>query len=197
MNYSQNNEQEVIERLLPGNTGRLLDIGAYYPDKFSNTRALIDRGWQGVLVEPSPEPFRALLHHYAGNPNIELVNCAIVTHASGLRAFYDAGGDAGSSFSAQHRDRWAAAGVPFKKSWVHPLALSVLFETFGYGFDFISLDVESTNWELFSALPFKDLTRLKVICVEHDMQHGAMSEMAAGYGFKQEAFNGENLILAR
>lgn len=40
---------------------RFLDIGAWHPTIFSNTRALIELGWSGVIIEPSPGPFINLM----------------------------------------------------------------------------------------------------------------------------------------
>ena len=37
---------------------QFLEIGAYHPEEFSNTRALVELGWGGVYVEPSPKCFK-------------------------------------------------------------------------------------------------------------------------------------------
>lgn len=195
--YSQNGEQLVIGKLLAGKTGRLLDIGAYRPDTFSNSRALLDAGWSGVLVEPSPAPFKALIDYYGGNPRVELVNCAI-TETSGLIQFYDSSGDAVSSTNIQHRDKWRAnAGVNFKKTWVNTLAMQTLFGNFGVDFDFVNLDVENENFNMFRLIPISLMPTLKVVCVEHDGNHAAMLNAFQPYGFRQELLNAENIILVR
>ena len=55
--YSQAAEQPHILKAFEGRPpGRLLDIGAWNPFTFSHSRALIEMGWFGVLVEPSPGP---------------------------------------------------------------------------------------------------------------------------------------------
>ena len=55
--YSQYGEDRAIVELFGDHVGRFLDIGAWHPTVFSNTRALFERGWSGVMVEPSPCPF--------------------------------------------------------------------------------------------------------------------------------------------
>ncbi len=108
MKHSQNDEESVILRLLsdvPPPSGRLLDIGAFLPSLFSNSRALLDLGWSGVLVEPSPDPFNNLLKHYRDNQRVTLVNCAIAKTAE-LARFWDSGGDALSSASEDHLKKW-------------------------------------------------------------------------------------------
>ena len=72
--YSQYGEDLIILAALPmiweatrlrfpeiSQTGTFLDIGAWHPTIFSNTRALIERGWSGVIIEPSPGPFINLM----------------------------------------------------------------------------------------------------------------------------------------
>ncbi len=54
--WSQNGEQQIILNHLKDfkGVGRFLDIGAYNGTDLSNTRALLEMGWSGVLVEPNP-----------------------------------------------------------------------------------------------------------------------------------------------
>lgn len=62
--YSQSGEQAVIlEAVGPGphRDARFIDIGCWDPITFSNTRALYELGWTGVMIEPSPGPFIELL----------------------------------------------------------------------------------------------------------------------------------------
>jgi FkbM family methyltransferase len=195
--FSQGGEQRIIEQLFSGTNGRLMDIGAWVPDSFSNSRALIDAGWRAVLVEPAPIPFKALLDYYGDSPNVELVNAA-VGQAAGLVPFYDSGGDAISTTDSAHRDKWhTGSGCHFKKYWLQPLAMGALFDRFGFDFDFINLDVEATNWDNFRSLPFSKLVNLKAMCVEHDGMAQTMGSYVSGYGFQLVFSNAENVILAR
>ncbi len=59
--YSQNDEERVILELVGDGKGRFLDIGAFDGVMFSNTRALVERGWCGICVEPNPFTFLKLL----------------------------------------------------------------------------------------------------------------------------------------
>lgn len=59
--YSQQDEEKYILEALEGITGTFLDIGAWHPTDKSNTRRLIELGWSGVLIEPSPGPFINLM----------------------------------------------------------------------------------------------------------------------------------------
>ena len=80
---------------------------------------------------------------------------------------------------------------------VHTVPLLELFLKFGFDFDFINIDVESTNAEIFRALPWSSLKQTKVICVEHDCCQQQMTITAREFGFAPLHLNGENLILTR
>jgi FkbM family methyltransferase len=197
--FSQNDEQFVIDELFIKagiGQGRLLDIGAYVPDQFSNSRALIDKGWSAILVEPSPIPFAALLKHYRANPEVILVNAAVGVDSTWVD-FYDSGGDAVSSASQAHVQRWEKSGVSFSRFMLRTIALADLFTQFGSYYDFINLDVESLNINLFRAFPWLRLKDTRVICVEHDSHQKEMTSIAQSVGFELASSNAENLIFFR
>jgi FkbM family methyltransferase len=206
MSYSQNNEESVILDLLrqagflteKASAGHFLDIGAYDGKTFSNTLRLAEMGWSGICVEPSPLPFSGLLQVHRGNPNVICVNAAI-TVEGGWLDFWDAGGDAVSSSNPEHVKKWSAGagGVKFRNYTLKSVSLEELFNRFGKRFEFINLDVESCNWDLFSNFPWDYLTETAVICVEHDGCAQPMENLVASHGFKKIHMNGENLILAR
>ena len=68
--YSQGGEEKVIVEYFDGYRGTFLDIGAFDGKTFSNTKRLSDLGWRGVLVEPAPKPFFALIETHKGNKNL-------------------------------------------------------------------------------------------------------------------------------
>jgi FkbM family methyltransferase len=197
--YSQNNEEAIILEALNGGepAGRLLDIGAYDGKTFSNTLRLFELGWSGVCIEPSPSVFLGCMTLHAENPRVELINAAI-TVGGGLSDFYDSGGDAVSSVSEAHKVRWEVGSrVRFKKYTINTMSVAQLFTRVGYDFQFVNLDVEGLNLELFRALPFDLMATLRVLCVEHDGHAHEMMQRMAGLGFRLVGHNGENLIFTR
>lgn len=195
--YSQNDEQDHILSFFDGKpVGRQLDIGAYNGKVFSNSLALFERGWGGVCVEPSPQPFLDLLKLHGARPDIHLVQAAIAEKDEWL-TFHDSGGDAISSLSLAHRVKWEAgykcAFTPFQ---LRAVTMEQLLKKFGTDFQFINLDVEGTNLPLFRLLPLED-PALKLVCVEHDGHYDEMTRLASPHGFTQLTINGENLLLAR
>ena len=134
-------------------TGRFLEIGAYDGKVFSNTFRLAQLGWRGVCVEPSPTVFPSLIKNYAGNDKIILVNAAVTPAVPKLVEWYDSSGDAISTTSPAHKDKWEKGQkVKYSTFWVYGTPINALFKQFGYDFDFINIDVEGTNAEMFLSL---------------------------------------------
>ena len=53
--WSQLGEDRYLGQLFKAtDKGFYVDIGAFDPEKFSNTKALYDRGWRGINVDMSP-----------------------------------------------------------------------------------------------------------------------------------------------
>jgi len=200
MAYSQKDEEQVIvqlaerQRLMPG---RFLDIGAYDGKTFSNTLRLVELGWSGVCVEPSPSVFVGLMKCHAEHPGITLVNAAVDVE-SGWAEFYDSGGDAVSTSDPCHAVKWTQnAGVKFTKFHLFTLSIAELFLRFGTDFDFINIDVEGNNWKLFCAMPWNMLTRTRIVCVEYDAQADQMMKLMAEHSFAVAHRTSENLIFSK
>jgi FkbM family methyltransferase len=75
--FSQDGEQAVIEEWAAGRVGSFLEVGAYNGVDYSNTRALMLRGWAGVAVEPAPDMCASLREAVAGFP-VEVVEAACI-----------------------------------------------------------------------------------------------------------------------
>ena len=174
-----------------------MDIGAHDGQTFSNTRALVLKKWGGVCVEPSPSVFPTLQKRYQDNPKIQTLEFAI-TDITGIIDFYDSGGDLISTISKNHVKLWLSkAGVVFKTIKVNSLTILDLFELIGYDFNFVSLDVEGTNWNVFSQFPFNKLEKTKMICVEYEHYQNEILKLVKPYRYKLLHRTTENLLLIR
>lgn len=196
MSYSQNNEENLIAQVFDGKTdGRFLDIGAYDAKLLSNTRALYERGWSGVMVEPSPGPMTTLLKEYGNDPRIILVMAA-VTKCAGLVKMH-ATDDPISTSSEVALKIWQDDGYKFYGSFLaQSITLELLVYLFGVNFDFIDIDVEGGSADLFlAALTFP--LRPRLYCVEHDHRHAELVPIAAKKGYRELARNGENCLFVR
>lgn len=86
--YSQNDEEAFLEKFFTGKTGRFLDIGAYNGIEMSNTRRLLELGWQGVLVEAHWGNFTSLCgNSQVFGDRVTLV-CAALAPKAGLRKLW-------------------------------------------------------------------------------------------------------------
>ncbi len=195
MSYSQNSEEIHIARIVGDQPGRFLDIGAYNPKLFSNTRALYERGWSGVMVEASPGPFLDLLAEYGKDERIELV-CAAVAEARGLLRFNHSEAGVGTSNDA-HYQKWRDRVKWEGRFWTPSILLGDLVHQFGRDFDFVNIDVEGDSGSLFLHAMKDHRLRPKCWCVEHDGRQEELTRMALIQGYSQYHINGENVIYSR
>ncbi len=199
--YSQNKEEQVILDYFQGQAGNFIDFGANDGVTFSNTRALAERGWKGVLIEPSPRAFDKLKSVYEGHKSIYTYQVAIGGH-NGKAMLQESGplcssSDVGlvSTFHNHEMDR-------FKKTVQYtPIEVKVFkWKTFLNRltikeFDFVSMDVEGNELNI---LPDMDLSKTKMICLEWNSKPDLKQEFEKYLeGFKLIYTSGENLIYAR
>lgn len=163
--YSQSGEQALVLEHAP-TSGRFLDIGAGDGETFSNTRALAQRGWAGVAVEPAAWAFDRLVARYL--PTSVLPVCAVVTaEQTGLVQFAYSRDDHLSSIDPTHVKRWQSQ-VPF--AYVHAAAITLaeLLDTFG-AFEVVSIDVEGLSVELARAYAKRpEIDAVRVMVVERE-----------------------------
>ena len=194
--YSQNEEEKFINEHLLDN-GNFLDVGAWDGKTYSNTLKLYERGWSGVLVEPSPSSFKALQKTYNGLPRVKLVNAA-VGETCGEIDFYDAAGDAIGSTSVSHKEKWENGKYKckFNKIKVDSINFSELFKNYGTDYQMVNIDTENTNWEVLQLFPFSVCKPL-VICVEYDNMKNEMETYLSQFGYKTLYTSGENIVCYR
>lgn len=204
MSYSQNNEEAVLLDFFGEKTdGTFLEIGAFHPTRLSNTRALIERGWSGVMVEMSPYALVDLIEAYKDNPRVRIVAGAVTLNSEPPVAAWlvpkdDVTDGAITTTEAWHRDKWAASlaaqgrrHVPLTAATI---SLAELCHLLPAQVDLISIDTEGTSAELSLAFPY-DRFRIKAAVIEHDNNEAVSGLLSLG--FRVAANNAENLVLLR
>lgn len=197
--YSQRDEETFITRYWQDIcNGRFLDVGAYDGKTFSNTRRLVEWGWSGVLVEPSPSILPALQKRYKNDPEHVIVPCGIGLERGTLK-LYDFGGDAISSFDLDHAELWSVkGGRKYTEKTVEVITWGDLLDRVGEGFDFLNLDAEAWSVRLLEHLPWsRFLPRLKMICVEFDHMEKRVEDATVPRGFRLLHKSAENMIMVR
>lgn len=194
MAYSQNNEELIIADYFGSQIGTFLDIGANDGKNLSNTAKLVELGWSGVMVEPSPGAFSQLEKTYFYNKRVQPVNCAISDKAGAI-TFYNCLDTLLSSISEEQVKTW---NQPYTSINVQSLTYKLLLEQCDHKkFDFISIDAEGFDLIILKQI---DLTDTKMICIEHGNSienFEAMLNYCEGFGMRLILRNFENLIMAR
>lgn len=203
MDYSQNGEQEIILQYFGDFVGRFLEIGACDGLLVSNTLALVERGWSGLMVEPSPRAFIALRDRHGSNPKLTLVHAA-AGGDYGLVKFWEESTIGGYSTTEQaNRVKWrhlVAFAPPF---YVPMIPVSSLLHNFPGPIDFLSIDTEGTSVDIFLAFPFGgglverfggNEPKPRAICVEHDGRIDECLRHAQSWGYQEVSRNAENLV---
>lgn len=202
--YSQSSEEKIILDYFNGQTGSFLDVGANNGVTFSNTRALAERGWKGVLIEPSPKAYAKLKEVYNGHKGFYLYNYALGSH-NGKAMLQESGplcsaADIGlvSTFHSHEMDRFKTT-VKYEPVEVKVFKWKTFLNRLTIKeFDFISADCEGSEMDF---LPDMDLSYTKLICLEHNGKEELKKqyiEVTSKYGLNKIIYeSGENIIISR
>ena len=201
MNHSQNNEQQVILDYFKDHVGTFCSLGENDGLTFSNVRALAERGWSGVMIEPDPEAFERLKKLYEGHKGLYTYNYAI-SDTNGKKFLQKSSsllgqGDTGlvSTFNASEMKRFHSV-VKYEPTEVTVYTWATARNRWSIrSFDFISIDIEGDELRV---LPSIDLTNTKMLCIEFNGRQD-LKEQYDQYmeGFKVIYTSPENLIYAR
>lgn len=201
MSYTQNDEERVILDYFKGAVGAFCSLGENDGVTFSNVRALAERGWTGVMIEPDPEAFSRLEKLYLEYRGLYTYNYAISDY-NGKKILQKSSsllknGDTGlvSTFNVSEMERF--------KSIVSYTPIEVQVYTWGTArnrwqirdFDMISMDIEGSELQV---LPDIDLSKTKLLCIEHNGKQDLKKEYEKYLeGFKLIYTSPENLIYVR
>jgi FkbM family methyltransferase len=191
--YTQNAEETyIVESLSSIQNGRFLDIGAHDGITFSSTRKLYDNGWSGVYVEPSPDVLPNLYKN-AGS-NCTVLPVAIGT-SNGSMDFYSSGGDMIGSLSTAHVKLWENC-AKFNKTTVDVMTVDELEKQIGTQFDFIGIDVEGINLDVFNQFDWNKWNPT-CVCLEYESHKNYMTDVMNKAGYKLKYTSSENLVFSK
>jgi hypothetical protein len=198
--YSQHDEDDIIAGLFAGQEpGNLIDVGAYVAKDLSNSRLLIERGWDATLIEFAPMAVKNLVSEYSGCADRVRVVAAAMTPSPQHVMPFQVTDDALSSNDDSHARKWKDYGAGYYGTlWVPTLTVRQLIDQF-YGdkpLHFVNVDTEGSSVEL--AIEFMMLDgswKPPVICVEHDDRDSFLMAAAQRSGYRLEWRNECNAIL--
>jgi FkbM family methyltransferase len=205
--YSQFGEDDIVIKYFNDNygvdyKGNLLDIGANDGIFLSNSRALLEKGWCGDLVEPAAIPFRKLKKVYNENNNVRLHEFAISAE-NGTTMFYESSSfytqaDSGllSTIVEEEKKKFMTYGMRYSQYEIETLTFDSFKEkAFCPEWHFISCDTEGTDYAILEQIDLKAVN-CKCLCIEHNgIEIEKYIKHAEKFGLKELFRNYVNIIL--
>lgn len=170
--YSCFGEDAVINNILNGKkNGFWVDVGAFHPEKYSNTKFFSERGWTGVNVEPNTVNFKLFQKRRPKDINL---NQGVYTQESKLNYYRFVDG-LYNTFDEKLKDELVAKGISnvgMDTIRVTTLANVIEENCSNRHIDFLNVDVENLDLEV---LKSNDWTKYvpSVVCVE-DHEYDAL-----------------------
>lgn len=199
INYSQNNEQQIVETFFNGFIGRCFSVGENDGKTLSNVKSLIDNGWGAVLIEPSETAFNKLVELHKNNSKVLCYKLAL-SDFNGEADFFESSEHLGvgdtsllSSLNLDETKRWTKetfTKTRTKVSTFYDFMVDKPFQTF----DLISIDAEGVDFLILQQIDlFK--TKTSMVIVEWNSKDlDKFDNYFKQYFFKLHDKNHENLI---
>lgn len=203
MIYSQGQEQTVIEKHFSDiemTHGHLLSIGENDGKTFSNSLALIEKGWYATLFEPNPFAFEKLYELHKKNARVVLHKKAIANYDGTMILHCNAPHikcDIGllSTLVPSEKNRWGE--LPFSEEIVNVNRLCSV--DLPNNIHFITIDAEGMDYDILTQIDLKRLDT-RMVCIEWnsiETEAKRMTEYCNQHGLNEIYRNAENLIFAK
>jgi FkbM family methyltransferase len=207
MSYTQNNEEALILNHFSNRNPSdltVLDIGANDGKTFSNSLKVIELGWYGLLVEPSPRAFNMLTELHGFKSNVMCFPIAI-TNQNGMFQLQESSsilnqGDTSlvSSLKQEETVKWANNNVRFNEVNVMGMDFKSFQETAARKqFNLISIDVEGYDYEVLSQIDLVSVGCEMLIVEFNGKDEALFTDYANKFGMKLISKNPENLIFVK
>jgi hypothetical protein len=210
--HSQNLEEQYILDYFGSFVGTFLDLGCNDCKTLSNTYALAERGWVGVLVDCSPGAIAKCKELYNQRRGLYIYENAVGAPNpktkkpfNGKVVFNDSGPILNGKDSGLVGTFYAEEMERFKRiTTYNPIIVQTYkWKTFHNrpvvkDYDMMSIDVEGSETNI---LPDMDLSKTKLIVIEHNgsaEKKKAYLECTSKYGIDKIIYeSGENVLIAR
>jgi len=173
--YSQYGEEIFLEQFFDINkNGLVVDIGAADGIRYSNSRFLIEKGWNGLLIEPNPRNFEKLKKLYDNNISvlIENVGCGKET-LSNVEFFIDKNDEFEQLSTFKNEQMLKCKTIyncDFETLSTKVIKTSEIFNKYNItNIDFVSIDTEDFDQNVIEGIDFSKVN-IKLICIEHSTQ---------------------------
>jgi hypothetical protein len=210
ISWSQFGEDTVITEWLSGNhshsfSNYYVDIGAYHPSRFSNTKLLNLMGWRGINVDANPDSVKLFDSQRPNDINLNF-GIASTEREQTIYCFREG---AINTFDPEVAKKLVKQGWEFVgKQLVKCISINTLMETYlpleikNVGIGFLDIDCEGLDAEIVLSL---DLERYRpyIISVEaHSFNvaealNNSVVQFLVSSGYKLGAYMGLTLLFRR
>jgi FkbM family methyltransferase len=204
MNYSQNNEENLIRQYFKQFKGRFIDIGANDGKTLSNTYWCALNGWKGVCIEPSEEAFNRLVINHA-DTSVKCFQFAIGNETAKVKFFHSGEhlgvGDVSllSTTKQAELQRWNGSKNQFTEQEVDSITWYDFHELpYQYPkYDLISIDAEGCDWDILQQINLTE-TGCKMLIIEtNGIDNDKFIRYCNTHKMRLYAKNHENLIFVK
>lgn len=189
--FSQWGEDIIIDNLLGKKRGGFyVDIGAYDPTRFSNTKRFYLKGWNGINLEPDPIRIKNFYKERRRDINLNIG----IANKNGLLNFFKFSPQTLSTFSKDSANNYQKQGYKLTETVkIKVFKLSdILSKNYqGNQIDFFSIDTEGFDLEILKSNNWKKF-KPKVICIEG--QGNNPEKLLTKLGYKKVYANQTNSI---
>lgn len=150
ISYSQQGEDLEILRFFCRKWGGVyVDIGAYHPTIYSNTKIFYKMGWRGINIEPNTETFKLFQHYRKKDINLNIA----IGKANHKLTYYSFNNAAVNTFDEKQADHWSKQKdfIIKEKVDIQVSPLSEILNKYlkkDTKIDFMSIDVEGMDLEV-------------------------------------------------
>jgi FkbM family methyltransferase len=195
LSYSANHEDVLLNRLFGTQQhGFFVDVGAAHPLFENDTRALYERGWHGINIEPTAGFYRELEAQRPRDLNLNVV----VSDAPGALVFHEVVGTGLSTGDAEEAARAAAKGFEVIRHTVTARTLrDILQEAAPPAIDVLKVDVEGFELRVMQSNDWSRF-RPRLILAEATFpdtsirRQDGVTEYLAEQGYRHVYFDGLN-----
>jgi FkbM family methyltransferase len=195
ISYSANHEDVFLNRLFgKWATGFYVDVGAAHPVFENDTKALYDRGWRGINIEPNARFFRELVTQRPCDRNLNVA----VSDLPGQLTYNEVIGTGLSTCDLEGAQRAAARGFQVVPQTVEATTLRhILEEAQAPAVDLLKVDVEGFELKVLSSNDWSRF-RPKLILAEATFPESPVrrpeevTPYLAAHGYRHVYFDGLN-----
>lgn len=174
--YSQYGEDLVIDEFFNNRKGTILDLGANDGVTFSNSRAFLESGWSGVLVEASPITFKKLSELYKHSSDVYCIEKCLSDVKRKTNFYHNTyhpipgGGDNQDILSTiveSSYQRTAGWGT-FTNFEIDCDTLDVVLKSVPFKkFEYVTIDIEGMDLQVLQQMDLNDLG-VELLLIEHN-----------------------------